>query len=251
MASATSLSSKDSAVFTALFDAESSPSSGIKIDSSLPYLPHVSESELPGLKELELAAIRPLQPAENEGENTTPRRETIEKSIEDLSAIITDHPTYAPAYANRAQALRMLIDNNGGLFDHCNTTNATLLFSDLGQTISLATPNSPAAALSERQAQILADAHTHRGYLLYKAAKLVSTSSLEQLQGGPEKLRDLDKDQLEEMASRDFSLGGRYGNKIAQQMAVQTNPYAKMCGAIVKEAMRKEQEEYTSSLESY
>jgi hypothetical protein len=42
------------------------------------------------------------------------------------------------------------------------------------------------------------------------------------------------------MASRDFFVGGRYGNKIAQQMSVQTNPYAKMCGAIVKEAMRKE-----------
>jgi hypothetical protein len=49
-------------------------------------------------------------------------------------------------------------------------------------------------------------------------------------------------DRLEEMASHDFFLGGRYGNKAAQQLAVQTNPYAKMCGAIVKEAMRKEVE---------
>lgn len=38
----------------------------------------------------------------------------------------------------------------------------------------------------------------------------------------------------------DFQQGGRYGNEIARQMAVKTNPYAKMCGAIVKEAMRKE-----------
>lgn len=246
MASATSLSSKDSAVFHALFDAESSPSSALNIDSSLPSLPHVSESELPALKELELAAIRPLQQNEKENENTTPSRETIEKAIEDLSTLITNHPTYASAYANRAQAFRMLIDNNGDLLDHSNTTNATSLFSDLGQTISLATPNSQTSPLSPRQAQILADAHTHRGYLLYRAAKFVSTLPSDQQRGGPERLRDLDQDQLEEMASRDFSLGGKYGNKIAQQMAVQTNPYAKMCGAIVKEAMRKEQEEFTS-----
>ena len=49
-------------------------------------------------------------------------------------------------------------------------------------------------------------------------------------------------DQLEEMASRDFFFGGQYGNEIARQLAVQTNPYAKMCGAIVKEALRKEVE---------
>lgn len=246
MASATSLSSKDNAVFHALFDAESSPSNAVDIDSSLPSLPHVSESELPALKELELAAIRPLQQLnENENENTTPSRETIQKAIKDLSTLITNHPTYASAYANRAQALRMLIDNTGDLFDHSNTQNATSLFSDLGQTISLATPSPPTSPLSPRQARILADAHTHRGYLLYRAAKFVSTSPSDQQRGGPERLRDLDQDQLEEMASRDFSLGGRYGNKIAQQMAVQTNPYAKMCGAIVKEAMRKEQEEFT------
>jgi hypothetical protein len=59
---------------------------------------------------------------------------------------------------------------------------------------------------------------------------------------GPERLRGLGADQLEEMASRDFFFGGRYGNKVAQQLSVQTNPYAKMCGAIVKEAMRKEVE---------
>src|SRR5690606_24773891 len=126
------------------------------------------------------------------GENTTLSRETIEKAVEDFSAIITNHPSYASAYANRAQALRMLIDSNGDLFDYSNTVNATRLFSDLGQTISLATPTSPAAPLSPRQARILADAHTHRGYLLYRAAKLVSTSPSDQQRGGPERLRDLD-----------------------------------------------------------
>ena len=245
MASATSLSSKDNAVFHALFDAESSPSSAVKVDASLPSLPHVTDSELPELQELELKAIQPLQ-KQGESKNESPSREAIEKAIDELSSIITNHPTYASAYANRAQAIRMLFNGDEEIFDLSNTANATRLFSDLGQTISLATPGSPTATVSPRQARILADAHTHRGYLLYRAAKIAYTSSPDQPRGGPERLRDLDQDQLEEMASRDFSMGGRYGNKIAQQMAVQTNPYAKMCGAIVKEAMRKEQEEFAS-----
>ena len=45
---------------------------------------------------------------------------------------------------------------------------------------------------------------------------------------------------LEEMASRDFVMGGRYGNEIARGLAVATNPTAKLCGSIVREAMRKE-----------
>jgi hypothetical protein len=98
--------------------------------------------------------------------------------------------------------------------------------------------------MSSVQARLLADAHTHRGYLLLKAARVkkqrARSGSGEAV--GPECIRELSVDRLEEMASHDFFLGGRYGNKAAQQLAVQTNPYAKMCGAIVKEAMRKEVE---------
>jgi len=56
----------------------------------------------------------------------------------------------------------------------------------------------------------------------------------------PSHLQHLDADQLEELASHDFQDGGKFGNEVARQMAVMTNPYAKMCGAIVKEAMKKE-----------
>ena len=45
------------------------------------------------------------------------------------------------------------------------------------------------------------------------------------------------------------ALGGRYGNKIARQLSVQTNPYAKACGAIVKEALRKEREEFAGNVD--
>jgi len=65
----------------------------------------------------------------------------------------------------------------------------------------------------------------------------------------PPTLTCLSSTALEELASRDFALGGRYGNKIARQLSVQTNPYAKACGAIVKEALRKEREEFAGSVD--
>jgi hypothetical protein len=45
---------------------------------------------------------------------------------------------------------------------------------------------------------------------------------------------------FEENASRDFMMGGRYGNEIAKALAVSTNPTAKLCGEMVRGAMRKE-----------
>jgi len=45
---------------------------------------------------------------------------------------------------------------------------------------------------------------------------------------------------FEENASRDFMMGGKFGNEIAKALAVSTNPTAKLCGDMVREAMRKE-----------
>ena len=64
----------------------------------------------------------------------------------------------------------------------------------------------------------------------------------------PPTLDGLSSTALEELAGRDFALGGRYGNKTARQLSVQTNPYAKACGAIVKEALRKERDEFADSM---
>lgn len=47
----------------------------------------------------------------------------------------------------------------------------------------------------------------------------------------------MDAARLEKLAAADFRQGGIYGNEIAKQMAIQLNPYAKMCGEIVREAM--------------
>jgi hypothetical protein len=34
-------------------------------------------------------------------------------------------------------------------------------------------------------------------------------------------------------------MGGRYGNEVAKALAVSMNPTAKLCGEIVKDAMRR------------
>ncbi|KAL2835269.1 hypothetical protein BDW59DRAFT_168508 [Aspergillus cavernicola] len=240
-----SLTTNDSAVLEALFDAESS-SSAVAIDPSLPPLPahlNITPKDLKFLQSREKAIISTLS------SSTQPTQETIQSAINAFDELIIAYPTYPSAHANLAQALRMLIeasttfssettpDNN--LFTQSNTPTLSALLSSLSQSITLSTPPSPADPVSPLQARLLADTHTHRAYLLLKISRYLKNNR-DNVEGVPERLREMRPDGLEEMASQDFFLGGRYGNKVAQQMAVQTNPYAKMCGAIVKEAMREE-----------
>lgn len=51
------------------------------------------------------------------------------------------------------------------------------------------------------------------------------------------------KSELEELASTDFASAARFGDEVAREMSVRTNPYAKMCGAIVKNALREERKD--------
>ncbi len=113
---------------------------------------------------------------------------------------------------------------------------------DLDQAIAIASPNSPNAPVPSVHAKVLASAHTHRGLLFWAASRsdelrLSLTTSVDRLAGA-------DQEMLEEVASHDFASGGRYGNELARQVAVKTNPYAKLCGNIVKEAMEKEISDY-------
>ncbi|KAH8705056.1 hypothetical protein BGW36DRAFT_366738 [Talaromyces proteolyticus] len=253
---ALNLSSNDTAVLQALFDAESSTtsSSSAKIISSLPPFPSFAEGPaLEALKQRELAIIRRIQ---DQSAQPTP----IENAITDLTALITESPTYPPLYANRAQAIRMLIQtstaerSDDALFLPEHTSRATALFADLSQAITLSSPAQRHGSVSPAQARLLSNTYTHRGYLLLKAAKIrKEREEKQQTQrddvntdlSGPQQLLRIDtREQLEEMASQDFFQAGWYGNEVARQLSVQTNPYAKMCGAIVKEALRKEIEEF-------
>lgn len=56
----------------------------------------------------------------------------------------------------------------------------------------------------------------------------------------PRELRGLSTDSLEDLARRDFAAAGRYGDPVAVEMARKLDPYARLCGGVVREAMRAE-----------
>ncbi|OAP60441.1 hypothetical protein AYL99_05443 [Fonsecaea erecta] len=214
---ASGLSPNDSSVLSALFDPESSLSNTVQINNS--GLGDKSPGSLKSLWEQERRALQSVN-------QEHPQRSDIEHSIAQLTEIITNEPSYASAWNNRAQARRMLIRDedlpgNPGIVAE--------IFRDLAQAISLATPAGPSATLSSFDAKVLASAHTHRGYLLLLASK--SDDNRKMLTTVPH-LKALSTAELEEAASRELGMGGRYGNETARQLAVKTNPYAKLCGSI-------------------
>lgn len=230
MASATQLSFNDNAVLGALFDPESSLSNSTQVSDNVPS--HIDSSRLEVIQQNERRALLPLN-------HENPSQDEIRGAIMKLDDIISGDPAYASAWNNRAQTRRMLYEIEEL---YVQIEELKLVLRDLAQAIELATPKNPLAPLSALDARVLASAHTHRGYLLYTASKSdhltqLVTTSVDSFFG-------LGRDGLEEMASREFTLGGRYGNDTARQLAVRTNPYAKLCGSIVKEAMQKELADY-------
>jgi len=228
------LSAYDSTILNALFDPEATPSSDSQfahIDSTLPVLPfrYYTTETITYLQNREFAYLLPL-------EVSSPSPTAIGLALEDFNVLIAQEPRYASAYNNRAQVLRLLHGDDlyaPGLRD-------SNVLQDLQTAVNLASPASPTCSVSPFQAKVLASAHTQYGYLLFQAAN--SSASAKQT-GGPSEIAGRSSEVLEEMASAQFAMGGRYGNKLAKEMAVRTNPYAKMCGGIVREAMRKEVEE--------
>lgn len=219
------LSGNDSAVLSALFDPEASLQSTTRVDPALqgPY----QRQTLLQIQAREREALLLLN-SEN------PTDSSIRAATSILNQLVDAYPKYASAWNNRAQARRMLI-NSEDLLNHPD--ELSLIMSDLSQAILLASPHTPIDAISPMQAKVLGSAHTHRGYLLWRASRSESPSNVLASVNG---LNRIDTEQLEEMASREFAAGGRYGNQVAQQLAVKTNPYAKLCGSIVKEALQKE-----------
>ena len=135
-----------------------------------------------------------------------------------LSQTIMQFPNGPPSlWTNRAQARRLLGNIDGAL-------------DDLGQAILVAGP-SDVGPISSVNAKILSDAYIHRAtiFLLLAKGNIVSAMVNEDC-----------SESLMERASQDFSMAGGYGNELGRMMAVRTNPYAKLCGAIVETALRKE-----------
>jgi hypothetical protein len=81
----------------------------------------------------------------------------------------------------------------------------------------------------------LRSAYAQRGYLTWKAARnLGVTQNSNNL---PPELAGLEKEAIEDKARSDLEEAGRYGDQEAKKMAISANPYARLCGNIVEEAM--------------
>ncbi|KAG9587892.1 hypothetical protein KCU77_g1490, partial [Aureobasidium melanogenum] len=230
------LTTRDSLVLKTLFDPEASTTPA-KHASSQTSLPGMAEDQFSIHRSTELRIISQLQ-------SDTSDLKNVHKAINDLSSLIEHSPGYASAYVNRAQANRLLIPTSG-LFTSDYAEASGQLLKDLQKGIQLAAPPTPDQQLSTHQTTVLAAACTHRGFLLLKIADIIRSD--EQVHGVSDTLQSASAESVEEQASKDFAAGGQYGSKEAREMAVRTNPYAKMCGAIVKEALKKEQEEWKAS----
>jgi hypothetical protein len=231
------LTAHDSIILKSLFDPEASTTKQINHGPSTTSLPGMTEEQFGICRLEETQIVSTLH-------DGTATQEIVRKAINGLSSLIDHSPRYASAYINRAQATRLLMPLND-LFTAERTSESHQLLSDLRKGIQLAEPTAQHPQSSSHQRTVLATAYTHRGFLLLKIADIMRKEK--QAYGVSGSLQSASAESIEEQASRDFAAGGEHGSKEAREMAVRTNPYAKMCGAIVKEALKKENDEWKAT----
>ncbi|KAF2969900.1 hypothetical protein GQX73_g3720 [Xylaria multiplex] len=252
-----SLSRRDFNVLEKIKDPEANPVAAVMVDPNLPKDPNVTDTsvyERVSQKEREIVvAIQQIEMelAGLKSSTSTEPTNDYRRYVRELGQLISENPRYASARNNRAQALRRLYGDtiilsgrpdSKALIQGAETEEvsqaALVVLSDLDEAISLLTPKSPFAPISPVAGKTLSQAHTQRAALYYMTSKSIGSDVPISLGGRKEE--EWSKIDFESAASRDFALGGRYGNEIAKGLAVSTNPTAKLCGQIVREAMKKE-----------
>lgn len=202
------LSTRDAGILSLLFDPEAQPRNQVSIlEHQCPTIPDppLGEGQLKEIQDFERRAIKLAEGGE------------VEKAEDLLNHAIKKYPRERPSlWNNRAQVRRLSGDIRGAL-------------NDLSNVIRLATSPMNNQTPADN-ARVLAHAHTHRATIYMLIARKEISGVLE----------DRTPERLEELASHDFTLAGKYGSDLARAMAVRTNPYAKMCGAIVQTALQKE-----------
>lgn len=261
------LTRHDLEVLEKIQDPESGPSNPLLIDDSLPKDPHITDpSTYQDIAQREREIILAMQDVELQMAGLNPAAELSPLSqyqacIQKLNDLIEEHPNYASARNNRAQALRrihgdlMLVKTSSaeGFGTEVNlpldteASEATIkaasfnTLSDLDKAVSLLASKTSWASISPQAAKTLSQALTQRGALYHLSAKHLSSDAQARLRIDERrkeaKWRTID---FEDAASRDFITGGRYGNEIAKALAVSANPTAKLCGDMVRQAMRRE-----------
>ncbi|KAM7208646.1 hypothetical protein V8F20_001069 [Naviculisporaceae sp. PSN 640] len=255
-----SLSTRDINVLEKIKDPESDPSRAVQVDPTLPKDPNILDDELyKAIAQQERDIIVSIQELETRKKNAksedSPSVDIVaeyQNCVSQLGQLIEAYPKYASAYNNRAQALRRLYGDTMLLLipqqppqamlrsvrETERRAMARMALCDLDRAIQLLTPAKMYSKLSPQTARTLSMAHTQRAAIYHITSKLIASNPLSM---DPER-REATWTELDfaENASRDFAMGGRYGNEIAKGLAVSTNPTAKLCGQMVREAMKKE-----------
>jgi hypothetical protein len=254
---ASSLSRRDFNVLEKIKDPESNPFTAILVDPTLPKDPVITDTsiyERISQKEREIISSMKdleMQLAGLKSASATEPVKAYQECVSSLGQLITEYPKYASARNNRAQALRRLYGNAmllskasdpGALVEKAESATrssaASTALSDLDEAIRLLTPRSPFNPISSQASKTLSLAHTQRAAIYHETAKRMDLEEEIHIVGRKES--SWSRLDFEGAASRDFALGGRYGNDIAKGLAVSTNPTAKLCGQMVQEAMKKE-----------
>ena len=245
MANYTELTSNDDTVLSKIFDPESAPNLRLMIDPHLPRDPHTNEETFHKIQSQERNIIETIERAvRNGGENDIGRNAQLHEAYLQLSSLIEIYPEAASLKNNRAQLSRMLLESNltddpekDELKEHSSPTLLNTI-SDLDKAIELTQPATPSEAVSPFQCRILGQAFTQRAALFHTASK--DPNLMVRIRKCGTQFSEWDVNDFEEAASRDFFMGGRYGNEIGKALAVHTNPTAKLCGQMVQEAMKRE-----------
>ncbi|KAI6850908.1 hypothetical protein KC352_g25501 [Hortaea werneckii] len=241
------LSEADSRILTQVFDPESGPTKAeVIVDPFLPSDRQYHEEEtVAKLRAREREAIVLIEQFEKEKPQTQSKADVFRAAVSILDGIVDQYPLYASARNNRAQLRRWMF---GDRYMLCQpqiiakpdrTSAGSAILEDLKSAVSWASPERSHDAVSPAQGKLLAQAYTQLAAVYYAAAKDLAMSKGAEVSVA-EEIMDCSSDGLEEEASRLFYLGGLYRNEMAKALAVHTNPHAKLCGNIVKEAMRKE-----------
>lgn len=250
-----SLSRNDINVLEKIKDPEADPTAIVLVDPQLPRDPHITDvTEYTEIVKREREILLAIQKLELQLANLQPP--TISEPVawyrdclSKLNDIIHDYPNYASARNNRAQALRRLYgdsllvgtQSSKALIsqpdEEARKHAAKIVLDDLDVSIRLLSPLNLSSPISPQAAKTLSMSYTQRAALYHATAKSFTTNI-----AIPNDRREADwcKLDFEEAAAGDFAMGGRYGNDIAKGLAVSVNPTAKLCGQMVREAMKKE-----------
>lgn len=259
------LTTRDNIILTYLLSPSSAPSpSPSLIDPTLPS-PHPAS-----LLRQESSILLPLARS-----SSSPSPTEIATAIAALSDLIAQQPSNASFYNNRAQASRLLAGDDLRI----RALAESGVWGDLARAIELVrgAGRGREGRVSKAEAGVAAKALVQRAVLLRKYARALAQSPSETTPSSspnpnpddlpspypppstskeqqpntsdrserssrwlPLELQGLDHDAIEALARRDLEAAGRYGDEGARDLAVRLNPYAKLCGNVVREAMRGE-----------